>query len=445
MKKSLAIVFAALLIVMSFSFAACTSNTGGDTTPPPTDNTDTTATTPEPAPVDTSAGGPNANADGSTNLDMVGYYDPNFDYSANPTFKVKYLTLDTSPLYQDFDTGYAHFSSLMNIQYDGMWSCLMDNDLFVQQLQTCIDQGYNGIIMDPDVTIYPTLLDILNAHPEVKWMTGMSPARDTGDPAMPKVRPSVGFDNQAAGAEIMRELLQYAKDTWPDVSTDQIGVVFVDFSAVKALHDRQVGMYAEYMKEVGLDHNFITLDGVSGKRDADTARNLVMPIVSTNNEFTHWLAAGCFDDYTVGAAAAFDNLGLTDVACCATMGGSTLIRQWDAGQQTSWRLCYNTQGSIYAEPIIGELYADMAGYATPETIWPSWVNVNDHGKADDTYASLLLPAYWLTYDNYQKYLAWSDVYTFSNTYPDYDKTGITRDTFPAIAPVPDYYSVLQTS
>ena len=38
------------------------------------------------------------------------------------------------------------------------------------------------------------------------------------------------------------------------------------------------------------------------------------------------------------------------------------------------------------------------GWATPDTIWPSWINNHDHGAEGHTYASLRLPTGWLEPD-----------------------------------------------
>lgn len=99
-----------------------------------------------------------------------------------------------------------------------------------------------------------------------------------------------------------------------------------------------------------------------------------------------------------------------------------------------------TAQSVYAEPIVGALYAFLTKQATPETIWPSWANPKDHGAGDAHYASLLLPSYVMTHDNYKQMLEWSDIYSNANEYP-YDSTGITRETFNARMDIPDSYKV----
>ena len=75
------------------------------------------------------------------------------------------------------------------------------------------------------------------------------------------------------------------------------------------------------------------------------------------------------------------------------------------------------------------------GWATPDTIWPSWVKEGDHGGDDHTYSSLLLPTCWLEPDTYQEYLEWTDWYANANAY-NYD-VEITGDEYSAFIDVPE--------
>ena len=74
------------------------------------------------------------------------------------------------------------------------------------------------------------------------------------------------------------------------------------------------------------------------------------------------------------------------------------------------------------------------GWATPDTIWPSWVKENDHGADGHTYSQVLVPTFWLEPDTYQAYLEWTDWYAGADAY-DYDVT-FTEDQFTALAERP---------
>jgi ABC-type sugar transport system substrate-binding protein len=390
----------------------------------------------------TATGGPNALEDGSTDLENISFFDPNFDYSSNKKFKIKYLTASGGPLYEDMSKALEHWSSVMNLQYDGYWSANGDNDLYLNQLQTAIDQSYDGLILDPDITIYPAVIEKMNSNPQVKYMAVMAPIRDINSTDDPQtlLHPFVGHDHYQNGSFMTDKLIEYAETTWSDVKMEDIGVIEVDLSISQPLHDRERGARDRWNEVTGLEDNFFTLDASSGNFDADTARNLVMPLISTETKYTHWLVAAAMDDFAIGAAAALDSLGLTDKSCVVTIGGSSLVQQFDAGQETAWRYALYTAQTIFCEPVIGALYAFMAGYATPQTIWPQWVNASDHGAESDHFAGYLLPVFWIDKDNYKEYLAWSDVYAQSNSYPDYPHDGIERELYSSVVEVPDYYS-----
>jgi ABC-type sugar transport system substrate-binding protein len=280
------------------------------------------------------------------------------------------------------------------------------------------------------------------AHPEVQWMATMSPVRDTSsneDP-QPLKRPFVGHEHYRIGTYMMDKCLEYGAENWPDVDMKDVGVIVADYSIVAALHDRQRGAYDTWVaKYPEYEDHFFTLDCASGGMDADTARNLVQPAMSTNSQFTHWMIVAVHEDYAIGASAAVDSLDLTDESIIVDMGGSGLVKIFDAGVEDAWRFADYTAQTIYLEPIMGAMYAFMAGYATPNNIWPQWINANDHGADGDTYAGYLLPLFWLDKDNYKEYLAWSDVYAYADSYPQYPRDGITRDLYSTVVPVPDYY------
>ena len=96
--------------------------------------------------------------------------------------------------------------------------------------------------------------------------------------------------------------------------------------------------------------------------------------------------AGLIDDFAQAAASVIDQRGLTDNSCVVVFGGSGLQMQWDAGQQDSFRYALFTSQNLYAEPIIGAVYAYLNGWATPDSIWPSWIMPHDHGKDGHTYS-----------------------------------------------------------
>lgn len=437
MKKLLALLLA---VCMGLAVAACggTATTG---TPAPAESTNPPASTSVAAtPSSIAPTAPLTEEDTGTDpLDKVGFYDPNYDYTQNKRFKVAYMCIGMSVFNNDFDKSYAHWASLSNVEYTGIWSA-SDNDNFLTQIRGFKDQGYDGLLMDPDMMIYPSIADICSEI-GMCWMGGMGAAMRYKEDGTPNglVHPYVGFDHITFGIECGNKLLEYASQAWPDVPLSDIGFLCVDFAISPPLHQRVQGAMQAWT-EAGVPESNQFIADVGSSMTLDTAQNVATAQLTTNAQFDYWLVLGVIDDFAQGAANALENLGLADNACIVTVGGTMLRAAWDEGRTSAWRYALTTPNAIYGEPIFFALYAFMSGQATPETIWPSWVNHNPEAVKyyGETYAQLLLPSYWMDQENYKKLHAWADVYAQDNTY-GYPTEGITRDLFPSRLAVPDYY------
>jgi ABC-type sugar transport system substrate-binding protein len=362
----------------------------------------------------------------------VGFFDPSFNYKAGKKYKIQYMVSVTSPLYDMFSSAFAFWAGKMNIDYSPLWASGGDNDAFLNNMQTFIKQGVNGFLLDPDPATFPRITEIAKEG-NVAWMSCMSPAQTDGK--SPLTHPYVGFDQIWFGQQMALKLIDYMNTTWKDVDKSKIGYIAVDYSLAGVLHDRELGAIQVWKDKGYSADNFYVADTVTAGPTMDGANTTVTAILSAQTKYTHWLVSAMFDDAAMGASSALDSMGLTKNACVVTIGGTSLQRQWDAGNQDAWRFAMFTPQTIYAEPIIGALYAFMSGQATPENIWPSWIN---HANKD-AYARLLLPSYWMDHDNYKKLLGWSDVYAGSSEYK-YDTTGITRSTFNARMDIPASYA-----
>ena len=373
----------------------------------------------EPAPAPAAAGKayPNCNADGSINLDTIGHFDPEYDYSQNPRYKVCYVSTGSSPLSQEAARAYESWCAQMNMEWMGFSSSEGDNDLFMTLVQNQIDQNVEILILDPDNNIIPAVADLMAEHPECAWMSMMSPPRDTingeGIPVGGNlVHPSVGFSHYDAGWQQMIKLFDWMKETYPDADWSEVGCLSMDYTLMPELHNRSVAAvdyWKQYAPAEAQDNIFIG-DMAAAGFTLQSGIDVGGPIVSTHGNIKYWLVQGNVDDWAMGVTQVVEQAGLSDTSCVVSFGGAGLQMQWDAGQQNCFRYALYSANILYAEPIIGGCYAFKMGWATPETIWPKWVNQNDCGGAGHTYASLLLPTTWLAYDNYKSYLEWCDLY-----------------------------------
>ncbi|NLM83799.1 MAG: hypothetical protein GX189_03715 [Clostridiales bacterium] len=437
MKKAVALI---LTLVLALTLFACASNDKTPSSPAPTQS----PTGGAPA-ADGKKPYPNCNEDGSINLDRIAHYDPEYDYTQNEKFKVTYITQDGGPLYQQSAAAYEHWAPLFNMEWAGFISSNGDADLYMTSLQNQLDQGVRGFILDPDSTIFPAVADLMDAYPDCAWMSQMSAPRDgtSGEGVPPgghMIHPYVGFDNYDAGVQVTNKLLQWKEENLPDVDWKDIAFLAMAFSTSPQLNDRVTASKDIWLKTAGTLDNFFIADCVSTGINLQGGIEAATPIITTNaSRYKYWLVQGLIDDFAIAAATVLDQQGLTDNSCVACFGGSGLQMQWDAGTQNAFRYALFTAQNLYAEPIIGAVYAFLMGWATPDTIWPSWVKWDDHGTNGHTYPQLRLPTVWLEPDSYKHYLEWTDMYAKANAY-DYPQEGINLDDYsPFVDKVPDDY------
>ena len=467
MKKILAVFLIALML---FSLIACNSGDGGVASQAPSESgtssapaeTSSAPSSTQPAP---SASGNQAAPPGTTAppekeeltftgnfgddpLDMVGWYDPDYNYAANPTYVVQYMVANVSVLNQQASDAFEHWAGLMNVEYRGMWAASGDNDLYLSTIPL-MAADVDGFVFDPDSSIIPRVAEITDELGK-PWMCYMSKARADNVVTAPLIHPNVGFDNYYRGTLLFDKLMEFKDRLWPDVPMEDFGFLCVDYSLSVDIHDRYLGCLYSYQQAGLPEDHFFLADCASGKFDTDTASQLTSAMLAAQPQFEYWLISAANDDLAMGAAAAVETFGLTDNTAAVSCGGSGLQVQFDAGVQTAWRSANFSPNVIFAEGVLGALYAFMSGRATPETIWPSWINVNDRGDVFDSngnlvkegsYARVLLPTYWIEFDNYQHFLRWSDIYAGFDYFSQYPSEGINKDDYSARADIPSYYSV----
>jgi ABC-type sugar transport system substrate-binding protein len=479
MKKAIAII---LILALATSLFACSggtdtpSSTGGDS--------------------ESSAGGGQESNQGGGQEGSgaqwpaeAGYFDSTYDYSQHENFKVGYLIAATSFLYEEFDKAFADWAKRMNITYTGIWAPAGGSaDEYLSGIDTFLDQGYDGLILDADPNWYPAIFETLE-EAGVPYSCAMGEARDYAASYFYnnqlvygyKLAPYVGFDQISFGYHMVDKLTEWKEAEFPDVPWEKVGLVSVDYSAAPQLHDRGVGAerrWAELHPEFGAydpdilvnPKNFFVVDTLSGAPDQTTAQNLVTQVLSNPGDIEVWLIETMFDDIAMGAANAAQNLGMVDTTCVVTIGGSNIIEQWDAGVESAWRYAEFTAQNVYAEPIIASLWAMMAGQATPETLFPEWVpvwdkgdhfalsdevdpifglpyvQVDDSGRAiveeEHSFSTLLLPTFWIDKDNYKPYVEWTDLYAYGPGAEGHYKYEPVTDLglFSARAEVPESYS-----
>lgn len=455
MKKILAVALALCMVVALF--AACNKDK---------DNSSTSSSAP---PANTSSdSGSSGGSSGGNWPKEIGYFDPDYDYTSQKRFKIAYLIPTAgSFLYDEMDKAFVSWAKRMNMDYKGMFaSSDGSTEAFLSLIQTHIDQGFDGLLLDGIADQMNPALDMAKENGVVLWSV-MGMCRDYVDNYVyndvyldgPLQYPFVGFDNYYAGASMMNKLIEWKKQAWPDVPWEKVGVICVGFSGFGQLYERVKGSklawckanptFGEYSPGAQDNpKNFWLADmSAAGGFDQATATALVTQILTTPNDIEVWLLPCAMDDMSMGAANAVDLQGLTDKSCSACFGGSALPVQWDQGVDNAWRYAEFLAQTMYAEPIICALWSLMAGQVTTETLWPQWVKQWDKGdifeftgekdpvydanvlkygadgkpvvKESHNFAQALLPTAWLERDSYQIYLAWTDFYAYGDSKDEY--------------------------
>ena len=426
MKKILAVTLALLMVLSLFACKksddkGATGNTG-DPAPPTTGHSAWFNAPTLIAPADNQP----------TPMMLRAQYDPSYDYFKNPPVKIGYLVQQGGFLFEFGYNSMLIWAKKMNIEMR-MIDAQGDTDLFLSSIETLKAEGYNALCLDPDVTIYTAIKEKCQKVGMI-WMPSMAAPQDLQTGKL--IAAASGFDHRDCGRDIARWLCEYKDKNWPNVPVSDVGFLAVDMSSSFPLHERVIGckeVWAEYAP--GLEKNFFVADAVVGKLDSTTGYQVAGAILTTQPQIKNWLIFGVMDDVTDGAASAAMDAGLADVTVAATMGGPGLIRQWDAGESTPWKMALYTAAELAVMPNLCAVYSYIFGWNDPSTIWqPEWVNKSNN----EQYAFYISACMAMTEDNYQHYLKWVDLVTDLNNY-SYNVPNVGRNDFTAWRDPPAYY------
>lgn len=444
MKKILTIALALCLI---FAMVACGGGGGSSNAPASNAPASNAPASNAPASNAPSGGGSSEPASNDSGLPVpakIGYFDRDFDYTQYPTYKVGFISMMNDNLTLEQDTCYAEWAKKFNINYTPLYAVTSSSmDDFLSTLQTYCDQGFDALLLAPDSTAYNRVVEVC-AENDIWWFSHLSAARDyTGNERL--MAPMSGYDQRVMGQDAAYKLLEWKEEAFPDVAWDDVAYICCTWSIAPEVHLRSYeqeriwsennpafGDWSEQMTEN--PKNFFIADAASGNSDQATIQNLVTQIVSSNAPFKVYLISGCIDFWAIGAANAIENLGLNDISCVVSAGGSNMREYCDAGIVNAWRYAYYGPSATFTEFPMAALWAYCAGLATPETIWPEWVDPNDKGDVKDengnvteehNFAKMDISSYWMSHDNYQELVEWADLYLFGDGDGLYDYPKVT--------------------
>jgi ABC-type sugar transport system substrate-binding protein len=436
----------ALILVLSLVFAlyACK---GSDGTSPTGDSSPTGSTSPE-TPTDgseteaTSTGGAEPTTvaedpDAMDPLDLVGRYSY-YEGKDLPAYKFIYVSVGSLPYNLQFADGMKIWAEKVGSTCDAYHAA--DDADFMNQLATYKQQGYDGVIIDPNALMFKQAADILDEQ-GLAWNGCMGTAIEFTETfeSLGLLHPFIGFDDVGIAKMSVDKLVEHAQANWPGVGLDEIGFITLDFVIAYQLSLRATSALDQWRTvHGGTDDN--TFVGDPGQMMAtDDSRNAVVSIVSAHPEFDYWLVYGVIETMALGAASGLEEQGIDTDHCAATyMGGNSSEIQWAQGQDTAVKYVLDTPTIIYAEPLFFTVYAFVNGDATPETIYPSWRNPDPYFGTE--YAMFMLSVFWKDPTNYNDVAAWANAYIGTDYY-DVGETSkpITKDTYQLYITPPDNF------
>ncbi len=415
MKKISAVILALLML---FSIAACGGDGTESTAPEASSSGEPVGETSAVPSPDDSTDAPDAViTDGISTV----FYDSSKDYFSRDPYKIVYMTIANSIITQNFSDAFDLWGTRLNYDYT-YYSANNDTDAYINTLEVYASQGIDGYLLDSDTALSSRLIDVCNEL-ELIWMPAMTTTRyEDGSLA----HPSVTLDSEQFGRDMVTWLAEEATVEWGDIDTSKLGFIMLDFTPVAEIHSRAIGAEAQFRELFPdiADTNYFTGDAaVAGTLDAATASTLTSTIMVANPEIEYWLVAGSVDDFGQGAARGAESLNKQDCTLVITVGGTTLISEWDYGNSSCWKASIFSAQMLYTEGMACGLITLIDGEATPETLWPEYI------KPGTQYAEVVVPGAMLTQDIYQEYLEFVDNYTGTNLF-DYEYNGTQFDVKP---------------
>ena len=352
MKKR--IIAMTLALAMVFALAAC-ANGGGDadTQPsPPADGGDSGITAEIPDPIDwRQAGG-------------IGFVNDDVDHWARDPYHIIYFNFNPTGITGLIYDSLQQLQSVANFTIEHH-TANNDSDMFINTLQTLLIREPDGIIIDITEELAVRTAEI-TAQFGVPAICLFNMAVD---PHGHMIIPSIIMDQYANGETQLRHLKNVYRDFWgPDMNSEDIALLIVDFSINMNIHARGVGA-ARVFEQYFPGQPVFWADTAAGSLSAEEGFSVTNAMLAANPDVEYWFIIGTVEDVALGAARAVDAFELGDRALITSSGATILPGEWDAGYDGPWIANYAVPGFLYAGVALFGLLALIDGRATTETLW----------------------------------------------------------------------------
>ncbi|MDR0813390.1 MAG: hypothetical protein LBO63_05240 [Oscillospiraceae bacterium] len=385
MKKVLAILLAACMVVALF---AC----GGKTDPTPSaDPTPTAATTPggeeKPTPGPTTDGVPLGKI-------LEG------DHAGREKYKIVYMcnTLAWAWNAAIADT-LGKLGEPLNYEFTA-WAANNDFDAYLNNIPAFANQGYQGFVLGIDDTLAQASMEAC-LEAGVSFVAESTTIMDKDGLC---IWSSVQQAQVKNGGIAVQWLYDHWKDYWTDATLDgqKVGLIGLNYSAVSGINERKPGVEQKFA-ELFPDGKFFDGDlaalGTTGF-SAEGGNQLSTQIYSQNPDIEKWFVVAYVDDWAIGATRAAEQQNITDKTLVVSIQADAFLAEMSNNYTGNVYVAACAVSSTeFAIDMANYLVATISGVATPETIWPEW---NDAGGS---YPRIQVEGTMITRDTYKDYLA----------------------------------------
>jgi ABC-type sugar transport system substrate-binding protein len=399
---------------MLFALVACTKK---DAPPAATTPTAAPAT---PAPGGDAPGGDTAPPAGGVGggrasfnaTDYFGFFNPDFDYSGQPSYKFVFISMAWDNLTQQMSGNFEGWSAITGSEYIST-SCDSNVETMISNIELYASQGYDGFIINAYDAIMDRVNDLCEENDLTWW--SLSELARTSDGVLHQ--PYVVTNAKQFGYDLVMEEVAWMKENVPDFDPAQTMIVTESLTTIKEFTDRSTGAENAW-KEFLPEAKFEITDGLAeGGISPEIGYNMAATRYTANPDVKFWIYAAVMDTFSPGILRFIEENKMEDRAILASCGGQDLIKLFDNGSGGAWRFAMCDDLAIRFNPGYNALYAVVAGWATYEEMWP------DFRVPGETFSGIDIAFIKMTKDNYKDYLAFCDHFSGLNNWPNYEWSG----------------------
>lgn len=325
-----------------------------------------------------------------------GFFDSEYDYSANPRYKVCYLLQYESIMYQQFDSLFWHWCGNMNIEYCGLKRCGDVVDFATNLEQAAAD--YDGLILDGFSSSELSRASEILSEAGCQWITFAQYPKDEEGVVY---RPYINWHGCDYGTVFADYFAEYADKI--DVPISEIGVMRVMFTTNEFFESNEQS-FAARLSECAPELYANMVDAPVLYYDESGGSDSFSKVIKEHPEYSYWLCFAGISAYGIAANRAFTECGFGSASVVAAYGCTDAFELWNENTDIPLKAVYFTPEIFAAEYVVSALYAFMTGMTTPEELW-----ADNGGMKEVDY-------YLATNDNYRDILEWTDKVSGANFY-----------------------------